>query len=260
MIRYKNTQENGFTLIELMIVMVMTSFFTTLIMFFTFNYWRYGYLIAADLDTFVTRLNAGDVLREIIGTSTGFITQNSIADPVTNNPVSVGSSYWVVQHAVPGNTPIGANGTTTPLLYFRRFSLTTTGAYIMNGTQPYEDEYVLYLNGTTKQLLLRSLANPSANGNRLSSSCPLATATATCPADKVIASDLASVDKRFFSRSGNLVDWTSVYDSTTSTYVGPDYTVVEVLELTLNISKKAVFQNTNSTQSSTIIRIALRNT
>lgn len=253
-------EESGFTLIELLIVMVMTAFFTSLIMFFTFSYWRYGYSIAADLDTFVTRLNAGDVLREVVGTSTGFITQNSIADPRANNPESVGSGYWTVQHAIPGNTPVGATGTTTPLLYFRRFSLTTTGAYILNGAQPYEDEYVLYLNGTTKQLLLRSIANPSATGNRLKSSCPKAVASSSCPEDKIVADNIVSVDKRFFSRSGNLVDWTSVYDATTSTYVGPDYSVVEVLELTLNISKKAVFQTANTTQSSTIIRIALRNT
>ena len=159
--------EDGFTLIELLIVIVMTSFFTSLIMYFTFNYWRYGTYIASDLDTFVTRLNANDVLRELISTSTGFVTQNSIPDTNTQNPMTVGSSYWILQHAIPGNVSVGASGTTTPVLYFRRYSLTPSGAFIFNGTQPYEDEYVLYLNGTTKQMLLRSIANTSATGNRL---------------------------------------------------------------------------------------------
>ncbi len=255
-----SSNEDGFTLIELLIVIILTSFFTTLILFFTFNYWRYGYVIASDLDTFVTRLNAGDVLRENIGSSSGFINQNSIADARALNPVTTGSYYWLVKHAVPGNVAVGASGTTTPLLYYRRFSVNTTGAYIMNGLQPYEDEYVLYLNGSTKQLLLRNLANTNATGNRLVTSCPKAYATASCPEDKIVASDLASVDIRYFSRSGNLVDWTSIYDSSTSSYIGPDFPTVEVLELTLNISKKAVFQQSNTTQSSTIIRIALRNT
>jgi hypothetical protein len=155
---------------------------------------------------------------------------------------------------------IGSIGTTTPLIYYKRFSLTSTGAHILNGVQPYEDEYVLYLNGTTKQLLLRSLANSSASGSRLQTSCPQSLATSICPADKIIASDVASIDKKFFSRSGNTVDWTSVYDSTLGAYIGPDYSAVEVLELTLNISKRAVFQKTDTTKSSTIIRIALRNT
>ena len=129
----------------------------------------------------------------------------------------------------------------------------------MNGVQPYEDEYVLYLNGTTKQLLLRTLANSSASGNRAITSCPAAVATTSCPADKIIASDLGSVDIRYFSRSGGTIDWTSIFDSATNTYVGPDEPAVEVLELTLNISTKAVFQTSNTTTSSTVICIALRN-
>ena len=253
-------EEAGFTIVELWIVIIATSLLSSLIMFFTFNFWRFGYLIEADLDTFITRMNIGDYMREAIGSSSGLINQNSIADTNVQNPESVGSSYWQVKHAVPGNAPVGSVGTTTPLLYFRRFSVTSAGTVIFNGVQPYEDEYVLYLNGTTKQLLLRSLANPFAPGNKLVTSCPKQLASVSCPEDKIIASDVASIDTRFFSRSGNTVDWTSIYDTSTSTYIGPDYSVVEVLELTLNISKKAVFQTTNTTQSSTIIRIALRNT
>jgi hypothetical protein len=130
----------------------------------------------------------------------------------------------------------------------------------MNGAQPYEDEYVLYMDGSTKKLLLRSLANSNAPGNRLVTSCPPALATSTCPADKVIAENLASIDTRYFSRTGNLIDWTSVYDINTSTYIGPDFTSVDVIELKLNITKKAIFQQTNSTINSTTIRVALRNT
>jgi hypothetical protein len=253
-------KEDGFTVIEIIIVLVMTSVFTTIIMFFTFNFWRYGYSLGSDLDTFVTRLNAGDFLRESIGSSSGFISQNSIADTNAMNPVSIGSSFWQIKHAIPGNVAIGASNTTTPFLYYKRYSVDTTNAYIMNGVQPYEDEYVLYLNGTTHQLLLRTLANTSANGNKLHTSCPASLATTNCPADRIIASDLSSIDIRFFSRSGNTIDWTSIFDSNIGTYAGPDYPAVEVLELTLNISKKAVFQTSNTTQSSTEIRIALRNT
>jgi prepilin-type N-terminal cleavage/methylation domain-containing protein len=253
--------EKGFTLPELIIVMVVTAMFTTLIMFFTFNYWRYGYLIEADLSTFVTRLNAADYLREAVGSSSGFIIQNSIADPNTSNPdpAIATNDYWIPNHAVPGNIPTGTAGTTTPVLYFKRYSTNTSGALILNGTQPYEDEYVLYLNGSTKELLVRTLANGAATGNKAITSCPPALATASCPADKVIASDLGSLDIRYFSRSGNTVDWTSIFDSSINSYAGPDQTAVEVLELTLNISKKATQQTTNSTTSSTVIRIALRN-
>lgn len=254
--------EKGFTLPEILIVLVMSSLFSGLILFFGFSFWRYGYLLEADLDTFVTRLNAGDFLRESFSSSSGLVIQNGIPDPNTNNPdpADATNNYWIPLHAIPGNTPVGVAGTTTPLSYYKRFSVDTSGAVIMNGTQPYEDEYVLYLNGTTKELLLRSLAHPTAPANRIKTSCPPAIATASCPADKVIAGDINSVDLRYFSKSGNLLDYTSIFDTTTNTYVGPDFPSVEVIEFNIHIAKKPIFQKTNATLNDTVIRIALRNT
>jgi prepilin-type N-terminal cleavage/methylation domain-containing protein len=256
----RKANEKGFTIPELMIVLFVTGLFVSIIMVFTFSYWRYGYLQEADLDTFTTRLNAGDYFREAIGSSSGMISQNSIPDPYAMNPDTsiAGGQYWIPIHAIPTNIPIGSSGT-TPIVYFRQPSKNSSGVIIMNGTQPYEDEYVAYMDAATKQLLIRSLANPSATGNRLKTSCPAVYATTTCPADKIIVSDLASVDLRFFSRTGNLIDYTSIIDSSTGAYIGPDYQAVEVLELTLNISKKSLFQTSNATFNSTIIRVALRN-
>lgn len=257
----KLDQEAGFTIIELLIVMLLTSFFITLIMSFTFSYWRYTYLLEAEQDTLSTRLNAGDILRDKIGTSSGLITQNGLPDINPNNPdPSDGTGqHWLQIHSVPGNQA-AAPGTTKPVVYFKRFSSDTTGNLIMNGTQPFEDEYILYIDGTRKELLLRSLANPNAPGNGLKTSCPPAIATATCPADKAIVSNLASVDTRYFSRTGNLIDWTSIYDPDIPSYIGPDFTSVDVIELKLNITKKPIFQKTNATINSTIVRVALRNT
>jgi prepilin-type N-terminal cleavage/methylation domain-containing protein len=253
-------QEDGFTLPELIVVIVVSSIFISLIMFFAFSYWRYGYLLEADLDTLVTRLNAGDIIRENISASSGLIIQNSIPDNaalVPDTSIS-GGQYWQPIHAIPGNKPIGNNGIITPLVYFRRPSLNTSGNIIMNGTQPYEDEYILYMDGSSKKLFLRSLANPVASGNRLKTSCT-PPGTATCPADRAIAQDIASIDMRYFSRTGNLIDYTSIIDPNTGQYIGPDFPAVEVVEFTLNITKKPIFQKTNATQNSTVIRIALRN-
>lgn len=254
--------ELGFTIPEMLTVLIVTSLFTSLILFFGFSYWRYGYLLESDLDTLVTRLNAGDILRESFNSSSGLVIQNSIADSRTLNPDPAIASnlYWVPLHAIPGNTLVGSSGTTKPLVYYRRYSTNSSGAVLMNGAQPYEDEYVLYLNGTTKQLLQRSLANPTAPNNQLKTSCPAAVATAACPADKVIASDLSSVDLRYFSKSGNLINYTSSYDPVTGKYTGPDFPTVEVIELNLHLTKKPVFQKSNATVNETVIRVALRNT
>lgn len=257
----RRPDQRGITIVELIVVMIMTSFFVTLIMTFTIGYWRDGYLEEADLDTLNTRLTAGDIIRDSVGSSAGLIMQNSIADAHPNNPdpSDVSGTHWVQIHAIPGTVNVPAKGSTTPLLYYRRPSQAANGSYIMNGLNPYEDEYVLYLDGTTKSLLMRSLPDPSATGDRVKTSCPPTMATPSCPADKVVAKDMSSISMRYFSRTGNLIDWTSITDPNTGAYIGPDFTAVEVVEFTLNLTKKPFLQTTTATQNSTIIRVALRN-
>lgn len=253
--------QDGYTLPEMITVLVVTSTFVTLILFFTFSYWRYGSLLEADLDTLVGRLNAGDSLRELVGGSSGMIIQNSIPDNNTGNPDPAypSNQYWTPIHAIPGNK-VASAGVMLPLTYIRKPTITSTNTIAMNGTQPYEDEYIVYINGTTKQLMLRSLANPNVSNNKLKTSCPPAMASTSCPADKIISNDIASVDLRYFSRTGNLIDYASVIDPVTSQYIGPDFPVVDVAEYTLNITKKPFLQKTNATVNKTTVRIALRNT
>lgn len=53
---------------------------------------------------------------------------------------------------------------------------------------PYMNELVYYKSGRT--LYKRILANPSATGNSLTTSCPPASATASCPADRKMAENV----------------------------------------------------------------------
>lgn len=259
--QYQPTREEGFTIPEMLSVLIVTGLLVGLIMFFTFSYWRYGSLLEADLGTFVERMNAGDILREQVGSSSGLIIQNSIPDSnsAKPDPAIPSGLYWEPIHAIPGNKT-AASGQFTPIVYYRRFSMLANGTIAMNGTQPYEDEYVLYINGATKQLLLRSLSNPAVVGNRLKTSCPANLTSTSCPADKVLIRDLASVDMRYFSRTGGLIDYTSIFDPVTNQYIGPDFPVVDVTEFGLNVTKKPFLQKTSATVNKTIIRIALRNT
>ncbi len=258
----RKPDQAGFTLIELLIVIVVSSLFSSLVLYFGFSYWRYSSLLQNDLDTFVSRLNAQDVVRELIGTSSGLLVQNSIPDSHAHNTdASLGSNYWVQLHAVPSTISVGSSGTTTPLLYFRRLSINTSNAIAVNGSLPYEDEYILYINGTTKQLLLRSLANPNVVNNKLKTSCPATLATNSCPADKVVIDDLSSITSIYYSRSGNTIDYHSSTDPDTGAYTGPDFPAVEALQYTIHVTKKALFiKGTTATSNDTIVRIALRNT
>lgn len=257
----KKIDQKGFTIPELVIVLVITAILMEVIFSFVYYFWKYSYVLDYSQDSLVQRLNANDILRESIGTSAGLINQNSIPDNHTNSPdPAIGSNlYWKVIHAIPGNYPLDSNGKAVPLIYYRRYSVNPSGSYIMNGSQPYEDEFVLYLDSSSKRLLLRSLANTGAPNNKLKTSCPPSDASASCPSDKIIINDIKSVDLRYFSRSGNLIDWQSVWDPDIGTYVGPDVANVEVVELTINTERMAFYSTTNKTSNSTIIRIALRN-
>jgi len=253
-------EQRGFSLVELMVVMVITTALSGIVLGFALDFWRSNATLESDLETFVSRENAGDSLREALNPSAGLITQNSIVDTHTNNPdpSDATNQHWLILHAIPGNKTVGSTGTTTPLFYFQAPALDSSKNLIMNGSQPYQNEFVLYMNGTTDQLLMRRLANPSATGNTTVTTCPPAQATSSCPADKVIINNLSSVDVRYFSRSGALLDYTSSTDSD-GNYSGPDFPAVEVVEINLHIFKKSQLKGGADTSSQTVIRVAIRN-
>lgn len=258
---YTKSDQSGFTLPELMVVIFISGLFSGLLLFFMISYWRYGLLLESNLDTLTTRLNAGDFLRDNLNPASGLIIQNSIQDVNASNPdpAIVPANYWVPIHAIPGPIVMPAPGLTVPVTYYKRPSIDTSNVIILNGAQPYEDEFILYLNGTTKSLMSRSLANPDAPGNRLRTSCPESLATAACPADRTVATDLSQIDMRYFSKTGNLINYTSSYDTVNDVYTGPDFPVAEVIEFKLNLVKKPGLQKENATFNSTVIRVALRN-
>ncbi len=254
-------REDGFTIPELVTVLIISSILSALIISFGFNYWRFSALEQADQDTLISRLNAGDFLRQNIGESSGLIIQNGWPDAhvLKSDPNQASGQYWLPIHAIPGNISVGSSSTITPLIYYRKFSVNTSKQLIMNGTVPYEDEFVLYMNGTTKQLMAHTIVNPNASGNHLKSSCPPASATPSCPADTVVANNISSIFMRYFSRTGTLLDYSSSTDPNTGNYNGPDFPLVEVVEFTLYLKATPLLEHANATQNTTIIRIALRN-
>lgn len=252
----------GFGLVELVSIMVVSVMFSGLVIYFMFEYWRSTATLSNNLATYVSRLTAGDRLRDAINASSGFITQNSISDAHAGDPdpVIASGDYWRPVHAIPSNILMGASGSIAPVLYFRSPSVDSSKNIVMNGTQPYEDEYMLYLDGSTKQMRMRVLANTNATDNRATTTCPSASVSGACPIDKLIGENIASVGTRYFSRSGNLMDYTSIVDPDTGAYIGPDMPAVEVVEFILYTYKKSTLQGGADTTSQTIIRIALRNT
>jgi hypothetical protein len=253
--------QRGLSLVELVVVMVLTLAFSGMVISFALDYWGSATSLKNDSETFVTRQNLGDVLRDRLNVASGLITQNSLPDLNTHlaEVGDVSGTHWVVQHAIPKTIPLPPPNQFLPVIYYTAPSVTSAKVPIMNGAQPFYDEFILYLEGSTKKLYLRNLVNPGASANRLRTTCPPATATTICPSDKLVASDVTSVTTRYFSRSGNLIDWTSMTDPLTGAYIGPDFPSVEVVELTINLGRKAIIKGAQDTGNQTIVRVALRN-
>ena len=246
----------GFTLIELLVAMLIASFMTILILGFTLDFWGNMGVLASDNATFVERENAGDRLRTLLNVASKLINQNSISD--ANPLVAADATHWQLIHAVPETISMPASGSYTPVFYFDAPSVNSSKSFIMNGSVHYYDEFILYLNGTTKRLMLRNLANPNASGDTITTSCPTAV-TGSCPADTVISDDLASVEVNYYSRSGNIINYQSSTDPITGDYNGPDFSNVEVVQLTLHYSRRATINGAASSISQTVVRVAPRN-
>jgi type II secretory pathway pseudopilin PulG len=258
---YRNPVDAGFTLVELIVVMGMTLIVTATVLNFAVDFWGNSTSLQNDSTSFIDRNNAGDRLRDALNVANGLILQNSLLDAnaMKPDPSDASGNHWLLVHAIPGNVTIGASGTYTPLFYYQSPATDSSKNIILNGANPYMNEFVLYLNGSTKQLLLRSLANGAASGNVTKTSCPSSAVSSTCPVDRTIANDVSSVDMRYFSRSGNTIDYTSITDPTTGAYIGPDFTSVEVVELTIHEKIKATIHGSQDTINQATIRVALRN-
>ncbi len=253
--------ESGFTLVELLVAMILTVMFTGLVLNFMISFWSGTATLENDSETLIERQNAGDKLRDALNVASHLVIQNSIADShvLVGDLNDTTGNYWKRLYAIPGSITMPASGSYTPVFYFEAPSVDSSKEFIMNGEQPYYDEFILYMNGSNKQLLLRTLVNPDASGDRLKTSCPAASASSTCPADSIIAGDVTSIDTRYFSRSGNTIDYTSITDPVTGDYIGPDFPAVDVVELTVHIGKSSVIHGGVDTSTETIVRVALRN-
>lgn len=259
-----NRREQGITIVELLIVIVVTGLLTGLIFQFSFGYWKQGVYSQTEINAITERLNASDYLRENLSTSTGLATQTSVPDDnvLVPEPTDATGKYWKIIHAYKGL--ISNTSGVTPVIYFKRYSIDSSQKIIFNGLLPYEDDYVVYMDAPTKQLRVRVLANKDAPGNVASTTCM--PATSTCGADKVLANDVTGVDMRYFTKAGLDITYsetqvtdTSVTPNVTYTVYGPDYPVVEVVELNLKLTKMPQNYKNTPFKSSTIIRVALRN-
>jgi Tfp pilus assembly protein PilV len=170
----RRSRQAGFTLVEVTVAVSAMAIVGVLFIGIVANYFV---LITRNNELTEMTINSQNLLRttvENIRFGDGVRQTNQISDPnAPSGGWNTSNSAFVIVIAMP--------------------AVTTTHAYIIDPDtgSPYMNELVYYKSGTT--LLKRALANPSATGNSLITSCPANLATSTCPADTQLATYVSSM-------------------------------------------------------------------
>lgn len=167
-------EQAGFTLVELTVVVSVTSIVAVVFLGVITNYFV---VITRNNELTDMTVNAQNLLRttvENIRYGNGVEQTNTISDPnAPSGGWNTSNTNFVIVIPVPAEDT-SRNYITDP----------STGS-------PYMNELVYYKSGTT--LMERILANPSAVGNALQTTCPANLVTSSCPADKTLATYVSSM-------------------------------------------------------------------
>ena len=163
-----NNAQSGFTLVELTVAVTVMAIIGVVFLGLVANYFV---VISRNNELANMTVDSQNLLRttvENIRFGNGVSQSNLISDPnAPSGGWSTSNSSFVIVLEVPAET--------------------TSRSYIIDPDtgSPYMNELVYYKNGST--LMERQLANPSATGNNMTTTCPASLATASCPADIQLA-------------------------------------------------------------------------
>jgi prepilin-type N-terminal cleavage/methylation domain-containing protein len=179
----KSTKQSGFTIVELTIAITVITILMASLIAFMFNSFalisRNGALAEMSTDSQNLLRQTVEALRY----GAGVRQSNSITDDNQPSGWTTSNSNFVIVISVPAQD--------------------NTREYIIDSDtgEPYLNELVYYKDGDT--LRQRTLAHPSASGNSLTTTCPDATASPTCPADKTLIEHLDDMVFTLYDQDNN---------------------------------------------------------
>ena len=187
----KKLNSSGFTVVELLVAMTVGTFL--MLAFLSSSTTYFTTISRADaLDQMtVTSQNLLRTMVENIRYGDGILLNNQINDPnAPSGGWNTSNNNFVIILAVPA-IDINKN-------------------YIIDSStgSPYMNELVYYKSSSS--LMERTLANTSASGNTLVTSCPPNLATNSCPADKTLATYSTSMSFIMYDQNGIVTTTTSL--------------------------------------------------
>lgn len=189
---HANSNERGFTLVELLVVMIITVLLSGVIMGFVVDQLRSGVIDSAKQQLLAQAELGLDYTAKDIRLSANADANNrwpdaNAPDPADQYSWQSGSDTLVLA--------TGAQDSSGNILF------TDPSKYITA-----KDNHVYFLSNGT--LYRRILASP-ASGNAAATTCPSDSASSSCPADKVVLSDVSSFSVTYIDSSGQPVTPTS---------------------------------------------------
>lgn len=179
------SKQRGFTVVELTIGISVGAILFLAFMTVITNYFILITRNNASIDMTTSSQNLMRSTVEVLRVSNGVRQTNSISDI---------------------NAPAGGWNTsnTNFVIVISTPAIDSSHNYIIDPStgSPYMNELVYYKDGTS--LMKRTLANPSAIGTTLVTSCPAALATSTCPADVHLADFFQSMSFTLYDQNSNV--------------------------------------------------------
>lgn len=177
--------QSGFTIVELNITMTLMAIVAVSFLAIFTNFLVASSRTNATIEMTSESQNLLRVMVEELRYGAGVRQTNTITDP--NGPGggwNTGNASFVIITAVPAQD--------------------STNQYIIDPVTggPYLNEFVYYKSGN--ELYKRTLAHPSATGNKLKTSCPAASASSSCPADRELAENIDTMSFTLYDQDNTL--------------------------------------------------------
>jgi type II secretory pathway pseudopilin PulG len=218
----KNNNSAGFTITELVLSITVAGILAVILFTATFYYYVNAAQTEASTNLALESQSILTQLTEDMRLADSIASTNTITD--SNGP----GGGWVTSD--PSNIIIIENpavDTSRNIIYD-----SSTGS-------PYRNELVYFVSGTN--MYKRTLANSSAVGNTAKTTCPKASASSTCPPDRLFSENVTSITFTFYDAS----------DNTTA-----NATSARSVSLSVNLAKKSFSKNITLSNST---RVTLRN-